>query len=299
MLQALWIHVVKPILDTLAIPMVSIVRLFILTSELTHPRKRSELADSLPRITWCGAGPLAFLPFHAAGLYHNDDAESRVYNYVVSSYSPTISALLPQSSTNPEGLKELLAVSQSSDLPGTTVEVQKIKHRMGDIPIQCLNNEDGSVEAVLQGMKTHGWVHLACHAHQDPVDPTNSAFKLHDGSLALSTMMKHTFKHAEFAFLSACQTATGDDNLPDEAIHLAAGMLFAGYKTVIGTMWSIEDNYAPMVADEVYSYIVDSEAGVIDSTKAAYGLHRALCRLRKEVGEQAFATWVPFVHFGL
>lgn len=33
----------------------------------------------------------------------------------------------------------------------------------------------------------------------------------------------------DFAFLSPCQTATGEKHLSDEAIHMAAGMLFAGY----------------------------------------------------------------------
>ncbi|KAJ7229110.1 hypothetical protein GGX14DRAFT_346526 [Mycena pura] len=32
----------------------------------------------------------------------------------------------------------------------------------------------------------------------------------------------------ELAFLSACQTAMGDQSLPDEALHLAASLLFAG-----------------------------------------------------------------------
>ena len=32
--------------------------------------------------------------------------------------------------------------------------------------------------------------------------------------------------HSKLAFLSACQTAKGDEDLSDEAIHIAAGMLF-------------------------------------------------------------------------
>ncbi|KAF8548858.1 hypothetical protein OG21DRAFT_1489016 [Imleria badia] len=40
----------------------------------------------------------------------------------------------------------------------------------------------------------------------------------------------------------------GDERLSDEAIHIAAGMLFAGYGGVIGTMWPISDEVAPDVA---------------------------------------------------
>jgi len=62
-----------------------------------------------------------------------------------------------------------------------------------------------------------------------------------------------TLPEAEFAFLSACQTAAGDEKLLEETVHLAAGMLVAGYQSVVVTMWSIKDNDAPMIADEVYS----------------------------------------------
>jgi CHAT domain-containing protein len=49
--------------------------------------------------------------------------------------------------------------------------------------------------------------------------------------------MKLDLKHAQLAFLSACETAKGDREQPDQAIHLAATMLFVGFKSVIGTMW--------------------------------------------------------------
>ena len=42
---------------------------------------------------------------------------------------------------------------------------------------------------------------------------------------------------AFLTFLSVCETAKGDNAPPDQAIHLAAAMLFAGCKSVVGTMW--------------------------------------------------------------
>ena len=61
------------------------------------------------------------------------------------------------------------------------------------------------------------------------------------------------------AFLSACQTATGDKNLSNEAIHVVAGMLFAGYSGVIGMMWSISDKLAPDVAMDVYEQLFQDD----------------------------------------
>jgi CHAT domain-containing protein len=108
-------------------------------------------------------------------------------------------------------------------------------------------------------------------------------------------IIKELLLNAEFTFLSACQMATGEESRPEEAAHLAAGMLLAGYHTVIGTMWSIQDNIAPLVADEVYAQILNE--GQLNSTKAAQALQTTVCSLR-ECGH-SFAFWVPFIYMGI
>ena len=100
---------------------------------------------------------------------------------------------------------------------------------------------------------------------------------------------------AELAFLSACHSARGDSAAYDEAIHLAAGMLLAGYKGVIATMWSIQDQDGPTVAQAVYSQLVDG--GVPNSMRAAEALHQATLQLQKQGA--SFERWVPFIHMGV
>jgi len=43
--------------------------------------------------------------------------------------------------------------------------------------------------------------------------------------LKLSEIISMSLPRANLAFLSACQTATGAEDLSDEAVHLAAGMV--------------------------------------------------------------------------
>ena len=81
------------------------------------------------------------------------------------------------------------------------------------------------------------WAHLACHGIQGVDSPTESAFILADGKLELEELIKRPLPHAQ----SACKTATGDLKLAEEAAHLAAGMMLAGYRSVIATMWSIRN----------------------------------------------------------
>jgi hypothetical protein len=99
-------------------------------------------------------------------------------------------------------------------------------------------------------------VHFACHGVQNLNAPLKSGFLLQNGCLELSRIISTSLPNADFTFLSACQTAAGHLDHPDEAIHLAAGMLLAGYHSVIATMWSISDNDAPFIADAVYSYLL-------------------------------------------
>ena len=259
----------------------------------------------MPHITWCLTGHLTFLPIHTAGFY-GGKGRLKVFDCVVSSYTPTVMALLTCGHPLPESHKgvRLLAVSQSvaqgqEHLPGTTCEVnaiQALQAQNSCLHITTLNGKEATLEAVLQSMKHCNWVHLACHGVQDLARPTNSTFLI-NGRLMLNEVMKQSFSHTELAVLSACQTATGNSELPDKAIHLAAGMLMAGYGSVAGTMWSIYDNDTPIVAEKFYAYLIGEAAG--DSTKAAYALHTVVGYLQDFRGKRDFARWVPFIHLGI
>ena len=98
------------------------------------------------------------------------------------------------------------------------------------------------------------------------------------------------------AFLSACQTAQGDKDLSDEAVHIAAGMLFGGYGGVVGTMWSISDHLAPKVAKDVYEHLFRNGRRP-DYRDAAWALHDVVGRARREGA--SFNNWIPFIHLGL
>lgn len=261
--------------------------------------------EGLIHITWCPTGPLSFLPLHAAGVYiPNAPPTETIMDHVVSSYTPTLEAILkPRTREIPtSNYPRVLVISQPAvsgfnPIPGTRAEAQIVTSLVGSSAV-VLEDENGSVHAVFDGMASHDWVHLACHGIQARDNPTNSAFILHDGKLTLSTLMSQHIPHAELAVLSACQTASGDDHLPEEAVHLAAGMLNIGYKSVIGTMWSINDSSAPVVMSRFYEVMMEQvRAGA--ELQPAYALHEATKVLRDRCGVTDFMQWVPFVHFGL
>ena len=268
------------------------------------------------RLWWCPTGPLAFLPLHAAGIYGQKHDErsapgSCISDFAISSYTPTVSALLQtvKSSIYPRSSTKLLIISQPntpgcSPIKGATEEMDIILKIVGLEDCKSLEAETATVSRVKHEMASHSSIHFACHASQDVESPLKSGFYLHDGRLELAEVMKQKIAHCELAFLSACQTSTGDENLSEEAVHLAAGMLAVGYRGVVATMWSIKDKYGPLVAEGFYQYLMDkgSTPGKLelDVVNPARALHHSIQCIRQQVGdtEQGLLTWVPYVHFG-
>ncbi|CAE6407881.1 unnamed protein product [Rhizoctonia solani] len=280
LLAILWHDIVKPVLDFLGY-------------------KPNTCLEELPHLTWCTTGILSSLPLHAAGIY--GASQVCVSDYVVSSYAPNLTALI--SSTPLSAATSILGVSQEvtpgdhASLPGTVEELAHIRaHVNNTLSYTPLTNGEANVETVLHAMEHHDCVHLACHAQQNANDPTKSGFFLHDGTLDLVSIMGRSFKNKGLAFLSACQTAMGDETLPDETVHLASSMLTAGYPSVIATMWSVWDKDAPFVANKVYGSLL--KEGKMDCRESARALHYAVTELRKEIGDNKFERWVPFIHIG-
>lgn len=94
-----------------------------------------------------------------------------------------------------------------------------------------------SADDVLDHLPSATVLHLACHGYQDPKNALDSGFVMSDRILTVANLMALQLPDALLAFLSACETAKGDDAQPDQAVHLAAAMLFVGFKSVVGTMW--------------------------------------------------------------
>ncbi|KAJ6552402.1 hypothetical protein DFH09DRAFT_925115, partial [Mycena vulgaris] len=110
----------------------------------------------------CPTGPLAFLPIHAAGLYGKDDAfGSKLSDFVISSYAPSLTALIEGFRTPSEPQKELqlLAVAQpfaagQPPIHGTQKELTHIQRLAnGKLPVLQLDTHMATVDSVQRGMK--------------------------------------------------------------------------------------------------------------------------------------------------
>ena len=94
---------------------------------------------------------------------------------------------------------------------------------------------------VLPQMTSAHYLHLLFLAEQsiarNSQNLLESVLHLEDSPLKLSQVMGQFMPHASLTFLSTCETAMGDENLPDDVIHLGVMLLFAGFCGVVTTMW--------------------------------------------------------------
>lgn len=170
----------------------------------------------------------------------------------MSSYTPTLTALLnARKNAQPIGrasLRALLVAEPSAPGMKTILSVveetaasKKILTSGATPPIVVGGHGEGALkETVVAHLKTPGIsiLHLSCHGQQHQ-HPLKSGFCLRDGKLTVEELMQLNLPQPLLAYLSACESAQGDQNQPDEAVHLAAAMLFAGFRSVIATMWFV------------------------------------------------------------
>ncbi|KAG8684113.1 hypothetical protein FRC08_013873 [Ceratobasidium sp. 394] len=270
---------------------------------------QSDAPENLPHICWCPTGPLAtFLPLHAAGDY-TLGPEHWAMSHVVSSYTPTVTSLaraLERNSNITSQDASVLLISQPSSppkmpLPYVNKErdalVAAVNRSRGDGRVTVLHDKAGLVADAMALLPTHSILHLACHGKQQPDDPLESAILLHDGELKLREIIKTKLPSAELVYLSACQTATGDVNTPEESLNLASGFLFAGYRGAVATMWSINDKDGAEVAKSFYERLLEYDGP--PAMNAALALHCAIRDLRNANPDLGFIRWIPFMYFGV
>ncbi|MEH1811586.1 MAG: CHAT domain-containing protein [Nostoc sp.] len=84
----------------------------------------------------------------------------------------------------------------------------------------------------------------SCHHAQSRLDnPLESQLKLADGSITLGQLMTQSWRLPQLVevFLSCCETNLGTPSLTDDILTLSTGFLCAGARSVVSTLWSVND----------------------------------------------------------
>lgn len=263
------------------------------------------------RVWWYPTGALCRLPLHAAGPYK--DGQKSFQDLFISSYVTTLSSALRARQSADLGTSDspsprLLIIGVPGDdptqpdyLPSVEEEVCHILDAVSAhlLPLQhVLVGELATSAAVQSELQHYTWAHFTCHGYQNP-EPLNSSFNLYNHEhVKLIDLVRSRLPDAQLAFLSACNTATGDfEKTPDEVLHLAAVMQFCGFCSVIGTLWRMCDEDGPDVAREFYEFMFRDGGAAVDFRDSAEALHKTVQGLRRR--KVSIERWINFVHFGL
>jgi hypothetical protein len=244
-LEWLWDAAVEPVLRSLG-----------------HTERPSD-NEIWPRVWWVGSGLLNVLPIHAAG-YHDSNPPRAAIDLVIPSYTPTVKALAyaRERIAKVQGTRQRLMLigmpttPDCTDLPFVKDEIETLQRLMSSHPDFTVI-QSPTREMVLSRMRDHPIIHFACHGSSSAEDPSQSQLLMtdwKDNPLTVSDIASQNLQLSQFAYLSACHTASARDlRLLDESIHLASVIQLAGFPSVIGTLWKVQDKTSIDVAKDSHS----------------------------------------------
>jgi len=276
------------------------------------------------RIWWCPTSVFSAFPIHAAmWREETEDGKTRfrcLADFYVSSYTPSLTALIHARSapatrdidTSCSGARtsqRLLLVGQPDEalvkVDKELEDVALVAMKAGHTPDSLVlfgGDSDGERDKILECLRGQNWIHFACHGILDAIDPFGSHFQISDGTITLMDIVKQNLPNAELAFLSACHSAEQPENIVEgESLHLAAAIQFAGFRSVVGTIWPLNDYDGPRVAKEFYEYMFaePKEGEEVGYMRAARALNKVTRSMRREKDyKRSLERWVNFVHIG-
>jgi len=157
-----------------------------------------------------------------------------------------------------------------------------------------LHMEDATATAVVEKARGHDVVHLGCHGLFDARAPSQSGLMLaKDSWLTIQPIITRLhLDRARLAVLSACQTGQLDVRRGEEHVGLVQAMMTAGARTVVASLWSVDDASTRVLFEEFYAALGEGQS-------PAEALARAASRVRQHPGWEHPYYWAAFQAVGL
>lgn len=217
-------------------------------------------------------GPFHFYPLHLLG----GDGEQLCDEWIVT-YLPNV-RLLAAAHGEPRRCEHELSViglgfedvEGVEPLERAVPEARAIGSLFGVEPVL---DGDARKEVVIDALSSSRYVHLATHGQHNANAPAfQSLFVAADrdahGRLYAYEVLSLDLQGLELLTLSACETALGRFDSADNIRGLPAAFLLAGARTLVGTLWPVEDTASETFFAELYARLKDG-VGLLDAYAAA------------------------------
>ncbi len=99
-------------------------------------------------------------------------------------------------------------------------------------------------------------IHSSHHAVSRLDNPLESRLFLGDGSITLGELMTPGWRLPQLSdvFMSCCETNLGDTEITDNLLSLGTGFLCAGARSVVSTLWEVDDFATALFSIFYYQY---------------------------------------------
>lgn len=239
------------------------------------------LGDRVHRILFCVAGDLAGLPFAALPDPQDAGARPLVSRYEIG-YVPSLLALAEMRTRAERAAPfDVLALAPLAD-GGRSAAVPSSRAELGPLPwsrsevdrigalmsgrVRTLTGASATETAFKQSaLSDYKVIHLATHALLDPDVPSRSAIVFarstggDDGWLQPREIASLDLS-GQLVVLSACESAAGRPSHAEGVHSLARAFTYGGAKTVVGTLWRVEDSSSAAFVVEMYRAIAGGES---------------------------------------
>jgi CHAT domain-containing protein len=118
----------------------------------------------------------------------------------------------------------------------------KILSQLYQVPdSQRLYFQNATFENYQNLIKNVQFIHSSHHASSSRDNPLDSQLTLYEGEVTLSHLLTWRLPELSDVFLSCCETHFTRTQITDDTLTLAAGFLCAGARSVVCTLWAVDD----------------------------------------------------------
>lgn len=185
-----------------------------------------------------------------------------------------------------------------NSLPHAEEEIETIGRQILSLPARHLFTGEKCTKAEIKAsMPGSRFIHLSTHGEANPEQPDQS-FLVFSGQTTEEALLtaREIADHrdllgCELVVLSACKSGLGK-TMSEGMIGLARAFLIAGARSVLVSLWSVEDESAKLLMQHFY------RALLANGGNKAKALQEAMQEVRRLPGKSEPQYWAPFVLIG-
>jgi CHAT domain-containing protein len=227
-------------------------------------------------------GGLHYLPFHAL-----HDGEQYLIERCEVSFAPSAAIFQQCLQRGEHELSRALLMGVADEqAPRILDEIKTLKKVFPDAT--TLVSDDATAESLRRHATGVDVLHLACHGQFRSDNPLFSALRLADGWFTVRDAYSLKLDNA-LVTLSACETGANVVAPGDELIGLARGFFSAGARSVLLSLWMVDDETTDQMMVDFYE---ETRRG----RSLSASLRAAQLKMLKERPHPFF--WSPFVLVG-